>query len=153
MSEKIQITYDGVEITYVESTNKWNFELRGRERNVDSLQTAKEAIDKPEPVKKKPFTRVPAFILENLYSSTAKFVPVEVTSIAERQPYSSTPYVWIVGADGHRKRQNVYYVYADTAENRMRIAKYTADAKIVEGLEKDLAKTLKGVATIEVPNE
>lgn len=154
MSEnKITVTYDGVEITYVEYTNKWNFELRGRERNVDSLTAAKEAIDKPEPVKKKPFTRIPAFVLESNYNSIAKFIPVEVTSVAESPSYRTTQQVWIVGPKGKREQKDAPYVYADTPENKMQMAKYVADSKIISGLNEQLKETLQGIAAVEVPNE
>lgn len=51
----ITITHNGVTITYSEVENKFVFELRGRERKVDSLREAREAIDKPAPKVKKPF--------------------------------------------------------------------------------------------------
>src|ERR1700676_2626833 len=119
MSEqKLTVSYGGVDITYVESTNKWNFELRSRERNVDSLTLAKEAIDKPEPIKKKPFARISAFVLASKnYTDVYIFQPVEVTCVAEQRTYRNAPQFWIVDARGKRETKDSLQVYADTPEN------------------------------------
>lgn len=154
MSEQnLTVAYGGVDITYVEYTNKWNFELRGRERNVDSLALAKEAIDKPELVKKKPFIRIPAFVMENDYSPVTKFVPVQVTSVAENPTYRTNVMFWIVDGKGKREQKAAVQVYADTPENRILMAQYIADTKTIDNLNNQLRKSLKQIETVEVPSE
>ena len=44
MSNAITATYHDVSILYREEDNRWVFELRGRERSVESLEAAKKAI-------------------------------------------------------------------------------------------------------------
>ena len=53
MEKPLVVTYEGIEIAYIEGSNDWRFELRGRSRRAESLSKAKEFIDK-EPSKKKP---------------------------------------------------------------------------------------------------
>lgn len=48
-------THNGIEIEYLEREDLWQFELYGRERKVESLAAAKEAIDKPRPSRKAAF--------------------------------------------------------------------------------------------------
>lgn len=46
----LKTEYSGIEIQYLEESNKWEFTLRGRTRTADSLAKAKEFIDKqPKP--------------------------------------------------------------------------------------------------------
>lgn len=75
--------HQGIEINYVEADNQWLFTLRGRERKVESLAKAKEIIDKPEPIAKKPFARVKGFTTKG-YAGYAgsEYTDAEVTSIA-----------------------------------------------------------------------
>lgn len=112
----IKVTYGGVEITYAEFTNQWVFELRGRERKVESLKAAKEAIDKPEPAKKSPFKRTTAFIVNNAWDD-AGFSKVEVTSVAVAAVYESHPYLWVVYPNGERKKVSSQIVIENTPEN------------------------------------
>ena len=57
MTEAIKVTYQDVQVTYIEGSNLWEFELRGRTRTAPSLAKAKEFIDKEPAEKRKPFER------------------------------------------------------------------------------------------------
>lgn len=155
MSETpIIVKYGGIEITYEERTNVWNFELRGRERNTVSLNDAKEAIDKPDPVKKKPFTRIPAFVLASIhYGAAHTFEAVQITSVAERQSFNGNPQVWIVDSAGKRSQEPIVKVYQDTPLNRARMASYIAADKHMTNLRKENEAALKLIAVVEVPSE
>jgi hypothetical protein len=154
MSEKhINLVYADVDITYSESTNKWVFELRGRERIVDSLKLAKEAIDKPEPKGKNSFKRISAFILASKdYSATYYFEAVAITSVAEQKSYNSEVQFWIVDSNGKRSQISSKHVYQDTSENKMRMAKYIADRAGIAAQRQQLEENLKAIATVEVPD-
>ena len=111
MTEIIRTSWGGTEITYNESDGKWVFELRGRERRVDSLRAAKEAIDKPEPKAKNPYKPVPCWLNVN-----GGWVPGIITSIAEGRPYSRTKSLWVV-SNGTRSKLDLDEVFAATGEN------------------------------------
>jgi hypothetical protein len=101
----IKQTYLGIEIGYDEKENRWDFELRGRERHSESLTKAKEAIDAPMPEGKKAFKRIAAFMFPHdggYYSSSKKeFTPCQITSIAD----SNYGYeLWVVSGAGYKER-------------------------------------------------
>lgn len=108
MSEAIKVSYNGVEITYSEGENQWLFELRGRSRKAESLQKAKEAIDKP--VRQKAdteFKRCKAW-----FHRWGEWKKVDVTSFAG-MGYSRGE--WWIMAEGNRSKESA--LYADTPEN------------------------------------
>lgn len=96
MAKEIAVVHNDIKITYNENTNKWKFELRGRERSENSLTDAKAAIDKPAPKKQKPFTRIKAW-----HISYSTITPCEVTSIAEPTRRGDQQ-VWIVMESANR---------------------------------------------------
>lgn len=114
----ITTEYAGITITYDESRNVWVFEKNGRERSSGSLALAREAIDKPDPVEKKPFARVKAWKRNH-----PGWHLVDVTSvIGDGGPQGS---YWIM--DGkHRSKERGYSLYAHTAHNRDTIQKIQA---------------------------
>jgi len=128
MAQELKTTYGGVEISYVENRNVWLFELRGRERSAESLAKAKEAIDKPEPKDKKPFTRVRAH----------KFAPwegwkvLDVTSVAESS-YSGVD-VWTTDSKKNRSKISPRQLYADTPSNLEAIKSHQELDRQVEAL-------------------
>jgi len=152
-TKKIGIQYDGVDISYDEYSNQWVFELRGRECKTDSLKAAKEAIDKPDPVKKKEFKRIPAYVRREIdYSGVRKFVPVDITSVAEQKAYCDTPQFWVVSSDGKRAVESSLRVYQDTPENVARMKAYEAADAHVGSLQKSLVKDMQKIQTVEVPD-
>lgn len=108
MSEAIKVSYNGVEITYSEGENQWLFELRGRSRKAESLQKAKEAIDKPVQQKAgTEFKRCKAWLMRY-----GKWHKVDVTS------YAGVSYRtdhWWVSDGGERSKAGC--LYQDTPEN------------------------------------
>jgi hypothetical protein len=133
VSEQIKVTYDGVEIIYRENDDRWQFELRGRERSAESLAKAKEAIDKPEPVKKVAFERMKAYVRPR-YGNVDKYLMGEVTSIAEGRNFSNRREVWVVvGKD--REKRDEFYVFEISAANDATLAEIARLAKEIEALE------------------
>ena len=61
MKEQLTVEHQGIKIIYRETDNKFVFELRNRERSVDSLREAREAIDKPAPKDEPAFARIDAW--------------------------------------------------------------------------------------------
>ena len=57
----ITTVHAGITITYNQDSDRWEFELRGKERHATTLTLAKQAIDKPAPVDKKPFTPIEVY--------------------------------------------------------------------------------------------
>ncbi len=99
----MKTVYNSIEINYVEGTDDWHFELRGRSRTAPSLARAKEAIDK-EPVQKRTqtFPRFEAYLL-----SYQGFKTVTVTSIAEdRYNYNGASF-WVQGEGGRKKERDI----------------------------------------------
>jgi hypothetical protein len=118
--QSITIQHGGVEILYMETENKWRFELRGRERFAESLAKAREAIDKPEPKPKgKPFEGIKAYIEKGRWDKGPEFRVIEVTSIAETR--YGRPEVWITDS-GDRKKVHADTVFAITGDNDVLIA-------------------------------
>lgn len=115
--------YNGVEIEYVESDNKWRFTLHGRERSASSLTLAKQAIDKgPKPKTK--FEPIPAWLWN--YSGPKK---VTIASLAENSRYSRAE-AWVT-RDGRRSKEGISDLYADNLANQPLVDEWL-------GLQKDL---------------
>lgn len=129
----ITTTHGGVEITFNETDEIWEFTHNSRDRGVASLRKVKEIIDKPITV---PFDRVDAFILR---SNRRGYVSVKITSIAKKHSWQDKPYdVWIV-RDGNRSKVHIDTVIANTPENIARLA--ALDVAIGELIEKQQART------------
>lgn len=133
----ISVTHQGINIVYRESDNKFVFELRGRERSVDSLREAREAINKPAPKDKKEFKRIDAW-----YSSyRERYTKVQVTSIVDGR----FDECWI--ADGkNRSKTRLSSVYPCGPKNDEVVAKVNALKDDIQRIEKqiiELEETLK----------
>lgn len=76
----IKITHNEVEITYLETPNEWEFQLRGRTRTAPTLTKAKEAIDKEPASSRKPFARFEAWMMGHYGDD--QYRKVTVTSYA-----------------------------------------------------------------------
>jgi hypothetical protein len=152
-TQQITIVYSDVEIRYDESSNRWNFELRGRERFADSLKAAKEAIDKPEPVKKKPFARISAFrTVRWPMRGQSTFEKVEVTSVAAREGDGPSIQVWVV-TRGSSEKVAANSIYQDTPGNIALMETYVEREKEVERLQAEKTKIEKSLTRIEIPSE
>lgn len=134
------ITHNGVEITYNESQDHWEFLLRGRQRNAQSLAKAKEAIDK-EPVEaRKKMEPIKIFMNEG-YGSRPRLTRGLLTSF-DRQ--YGTPAAWIT-INGKRSKERLERLFLDTPENAAMIMKIFEVQKQIEALETvthDMYKTL-----------
>lgn len=86
----LNVVHGGITIEYSEADNQWVFELRGRERRVESLIKAKEFIDKPNPVDKPESTFKPVICWHGRWNEG--WQQATVTSIADVQ--YGTQKVW-----------------------------------------------------------
>ncbi len=145
---QILILHNSVPIEYREDKNDWTFELRGKERVVESLQKAREVIDQPAPKVKKPFTRVQAYQVST-YSSWNRdmFKLLEITSLAQDKDSSGRPYVWATNlTDKTREKVNQGVLATICPENDqliVEIQKAVADIKALETHKEGLYKKFK----------
>ncbi len=163
MSDKIElgapfVEYSGIQILYLEDTNKWRFELRGRERKADSLKQAKEWIDKPEPVKKasKSFERFECYrvIVQWGYGDLEhKVVIVTVTSVG-LDMYRGTNLpctAWILeGASKERSKVNVDILLEITEDTKKKLADSNALIKEAEALRKKAEVIFKSIKRVNL---
>jgi len=152
----VTIQYSGVAVEYLEDLNKWRFELRGRERNAESLTQAKEWIDKPEPEKKasKNFKRFDV-VHAGRYSGPHKRnrSVVTVTSIASdryRNEANNPSTAWVLKANGERAKEGVYTLYPIHETNTKKWEEY--DRLTVEGerIEAEKQKVLNSIETLDL---
>ena len=149
MSEKIKVLHRETEITYIEATNKWNFELRGRERNTESLTSAREIIDNPESIKKAPFTKVAGYQLNSWYEP--HFSKCEVTSIAEEHHVGAKSHVWITSEKGRREKVPADSVILDTPDNKTLRDQYISSVDSVRRLQEEQHQLLKAMEYLVIP--
>ena len=127
----VTTTYGGIEIVYNEDENKWVFELHGRERKMDSLTQAKEAIDRSVAEKSEPFQRVPIWVWEYIGEPKQGMI----TSIAGTS-YQRGVYYWVV-VDGQRRKMSQDSCFPDTPETLAAIRKWRlfsdAESKAAKG--------------------
>ncbi len=117
-SQEIAVDYNGVHVVYNEGNNKWKFDVRGREREADSLEAAKLVIDRPEPKEKPPFDRFEAWHLA--YGDSIE--TVTVTSVAyNTASWRSDAEVWVSSVDGNgkpdRSKKDVSSIYPKNPHN------------------------------------
>lgn len=139
------VTYHGTEVGYYESINKWVFVLRGRERTVESLAQAKEAIDKPVKEKKPEFKPVAAFKFETWGDD--KFSPVTITSLIE-----GGNCVWIQSKDSGyrtngRTKEQADKIYLNTPENALLIEAWKELNTQKTDIEKKMSKLITSMET------
>lgn len=97
MQEIVKTEYKGIEIVYHEDDAKWRYELNGKERSSDRLDSAKKAID-IQPKDKTDFIPQPAILL-----SWRENEVVTVTSLAESDKYTSRDACyWAKNSQGKR---------------------------------------------------
>lgn len=138
MNDEVTVEYKGITLTYSEANNRWEFVLRGRERWSDSLKLAKEAIDKPVPEDKKPFTRIKCYRLGRHTDEELEIV--EVTSIAAARWGGAATEGWITIGGTHRAKEYLTNLYPMTERN----AKLIHQIKVLNGKIEDLQKSRNG---------
>lgn len=159
LKPSVTIQYSGITVEYFEEPNKWRFELRGRERNAESLKQAKEWIDKPEPVSKKAaknFERFEVLLAgrwgyEGHKPDSRRIVTV--TSIAEdrfRNDVNDPSAAWIVNKAGERSKESVQNLYVLNAANEKKWAEYDALQAHKARIEKEAAAVLKSLETLNL---
>lgn len=158
-TETIKQTYRDVEIVYVESDDKWNFTVNGRERNLESLAKAKESIDRAldKEVKERPWKPFEAWYTGGY--GGGDFQKVRVTSEADKD-YGRRQF-WISREAENKynqkeqKRQKVTmdYLFATSPQNDEKIDKIISLREQADKLYAE-ASTLKGqLAAIEPGND
>lgn len=138
--------YDGIEIEYIEGTNDWHFELRGRRRKADSLAKAKDAIDKEPKEKRAPFPRFDCYRFR--YSREPEVVTV--TSIAEDQYDKGTTF-WVSEKDGKgRSKEKDIYLHPVNDHNDALLAQIKAKQAEGAAIDKEIGalKAKLQIATI-----
>jgi pyocin large subunit-like protein len=147
MNEPLKVMHDGIEIRYVEGEDVWRFELRGRERSSESLAKAKEAIDKPEPKERKPFTRFKAY--RSSYGE--RYVVVEVTSFADTPFWSGTQY-WVTG-DKKREKVSHRNLYPVNEHNTPLVEQIAELSKQVDELQDKIRKVSEKLQSVAADKE
>lgn len=139
--------YNGIEIEYIEGTNDWHFELRGRRRKAESLVQAKAAIDK-EPVEKRKqtFPVFDAYMLTFYGAET-----VTVTSLAENR-YSSEPEFWIKKR-GDRRKERASHLYPVNAHNTALVEQIKAKDEEKSRIENERGELVRQLQEATVPAE
>lgn len=146
----IIVKHGGVDIEYIESSNRWRYELDGRERHADSLQNAKQAIDAPPKEKKKPFKKFQAFFKCHWQ---VKFETVTVTSFIDNGYGGFSNQAWITDSEGKRSKEPISKLIADIPKNHVLMSEY----KVVAEESEKLRKKLDGIETkfvrVTIPEE
>lgn len=149
MNKPITHTHNGTVVTYNENNNRWEFTLRGRDRSTESLTLAREAIDKPDPKKAKPFEKIAAWFMK--YGDNIE--KVEVTGIGEKSRYSSSSHeVWIKTSNG-RNKQDVHYLKPSNEKNDSIIAQMLARRESIAKLEKEFEKLKSSLEPLKIQVE
>ena len=116
MSE-ITTTHKGIKILYDEAKNRWEFELRGRDRFASTLALARDAIDKPPP------KETPAFTPVECHSKSFRgWEIVRVTSVASDEGYNNAM-VWVSAKDKSRSKESSHQLYPVGMGNNDKIVK------------------------------
>ena len=139
--------YEGIEISYIEGTNDWHFELRGRSRITDSLAKAKEAIDKEPVAKRVSFPRFDCYMWKY---RTLKIVTV--TSVAELD-YSGKPAFWVTERDGKKERskESAYSLFPVTDHNTALLAQIKNKEAEGEVIDKAIGALKQELTIAKVP--
>lgn len=146
MSELIKQTYENVEIRYNEGTDKWTFELGGKERFASSLREAKEAIDKA-PKSRRAVARFPA-LLVGWNSDKLDEVTVGAFSKNHRGQFQ----FWVTN-DGSRSKESVDQLIKLNDTNAPLIAEARELTEQINELKKRRAERIAAMERVDVPAE
>lgn len=141
--------HSGIEITYNEVKDRWEFELRGRSRSADSLAKAKEAINK-EPVEKRKqaFPRFDAYL--NRYQNG--WGVVSVTSVADAG-YRSGEYFWISNAQRGREKESASSLFPVNEHNTRIVDEIKRFESQIETCQEQVSKLIGKLQMATVPKE
>lgn len=148
--EKLIVKYGGVNIEYVESSNKWRFELEGRERHAESLTNAKAAIDAPPKPKKKPFKRFEVFKFRQWRD---EFQKVTVTSFTDNHYGGINDEAWVTFPDGSREKCRLHELVEITPANDMLIIEISKLAKSIADLRVKKEALTGKLTYLKIPKE
>lgn len=101
----LTVKHKGIEITYNESNDRWEFELAGHERWAATLGKAREAVEAKPKEKRDAFQRFEAYMMER-WAGSEPARKVTVTSVAAEDGISRGRCVWITGGK-HKGREKV----------------------------------------------
>jgi len=143
--------HNKIEIEYREATNRWHFELRGRQRSAESLVKAREAIDKPVDTKEeKPFKRIKVYTSGRYHADyNDSFKLGEVTSIAEPAAYERTQHVWVT-IDGRREKRAAECCFPVTEPNTAIIETLAEKNKEINKLREVAEEIFEKLTKLEV---
>jgi len=145
-TEIIKYTHQDVEITYLESSNQWRFELGGKERTAPSLKAAKDAIDNaPKP--KRAVTRFPAILVGWAGDKLDK-----VTVGAFSKDYRGKPQFW-VSNDGTRSKENAEHLIKLNDANAPLIAEAREITHQINELKQQRAITIGAMERVDIPTD
>lgn len=132
--QEVKVTYDGVDIIYSEDKNRWQFELRGRERFSESLAKAKEAIGKSAKSEANKFSPVAALAV-----TYSRIRAGTITSICELD--NSSQQVWFVeDKDKVRRKEFLLNMFESSEYNLQLVAEIADLDNEAESLQNKAAK-------------
>lgn len=146
MAELIRQVYQDVEITYHENSNRWVFELSGKERYASSLREAKEAIDKA-PKFKRVVARFPALLVG---WGGDKLDEVMVGALSK--DFKGRPQFW-VSNDGTRSKESVDQLIKLNDANAPLIAEARRMTEQINELKKQRAEKIAAMERVDVPDD
>ena len=138
--------YQGVQIEYQESTNKWVYELGGRERSSASLKEAKYAIE-TAPKPKKTAVRFQAYLLA---WGDARIE--EVTVGAASKGYQGQPQFW-VSNNGQRSKEDAIKIVKINESNDAIVAEMREISEQIEKLQTERAAKAGQLERVNIPEE
>lgn len=145
---EITVEHNGIIIHYNETLNRWEYNLRNRDRWAETLAKAKAAIEKPPPEEKKQFKRVECWFYKGQWDGGWK--RVTVTSVAETT--YGRDYVWV--SDGERRsKERAKDLYPCGFQNDPKIAKSTELLKQISEIRKEEEKLRARLTPLEIPEE
>lgn len=145
----MQTEYEGIQISYIEDTDNWHFELRGRSRTADSLAKAKAAIDKEPKERRVEFQRFDCYLFK--YGDTKT---VTVTSVAESD-YSGKLSFWVTNTAGNKERskERADCLFPVTDYNTVLIGQIKEKEADVDSIEKAIVALKKRLTIAAIPED
>lgn len=152
--QEIKIHHNGVEITYNEGRNRFEFILRGRERHAESLAKAREFIDKPVIEKQeKDFKPIQCYVDSGRWNDN-QFITCTATCIATSPSYCTELEFWTTrkGEDGKtiRAKEPQRGLYPVNPKNTELMTTIEGLRSRINALQKEIIEHKKKLKTISV---
>lgn len=146
----LQKTYNGVVISYDENLDQWVFELRDRERRVNTLSDAKTAIDKvPSPAKAK-MEPIPAF--QRDWSNVTTHG--NITSFAADTDYAGRlTEAWFVSANGKRSKERLNNLFLANDSNLALLDQIKLQTIVVDKAKQELRNLVSKLVSVKGPKD